>query len=184
VFANLGWERQTGRDDLFMAIKRSFYNSSPSTGRPTGGWWRVLPTGGGIAKLCTTIAATLAVGSVSFAQDEFLISGTYRSGRPCRGDDARSRAVLITITPEQITHPGGVCTIDDKRQQGNTIVLRTTCKDRRGTVLSGDVSFTVRDDKTIDMTAQGGSYTAVLNRCSEPSTRPQPGNQEEPAAPQ
>ena len=161
-----------------MMIERSFSTSSSSTSRAKKRSWRSPLTSGGVVKLCITVAATLTVGFGSFAQGEFLISGTYRAGRPCRGDDASSRTVLITITAQQITHPGGVCTIDDKRQQGNTVVVRATCKDRRGKVLSGDVSFTVRDDKTLDMTAQDGSYTAVLNRCSEPSTQSQAGNHE------
>ena len=164
-----------------MAIQRSFSVFSPSADRPKKRSGRALPTSGVVVRLCIGAAATFIAGSISFAQDEFPISGTYRQGRPCRDDDASSRKALVTITDRQITHPGGVCTIDDKRRQGNTVVMRTTCRDRRGKVLSGDVSFTVRDDKSLDMTAQNGSYTAVLNRCAEPSAQPQPASHEEPA---
>lgn len=173
MLARSGVEQQSSGAELFMAIERSFPTSPPSS-RPKQRSRRALPTGGGVVKRCVTVAVTLAVGSISFAQDELPISGTYRQGRPCRGDDTSSRAGLVTITPQQIVHPGGVCTIDDKRQEGDTVVLRTTCRDKRGKVLSGDVSFTIRDNNTLDMSAQDGSYRAVLNRCSEPPTRPPP----------
>lgn len=126
-----------------------------------------------IISLCTIAAATLALEGNSIAQEDLPVIGTYRAGRPCRSDDTSSRAVLVTITAQQITHPGGVCTIDDKKQQGNTAVMRTTCKDSRGKVLSGEVSFVVRTDKNLYMTALDGSYTAVLNRCPELPTSAQ-----------
>ena len=34
-----------------------------------------------------------------------------------------------------------------------------------GLVLSSDISFTMRDDKTVDMAQKDGSYNAVLKRC-------------------
>jgi hypothetical protein len=175
-----GEDRQTTADGLPLKIERRFCGVIFSTNRAEGRSKGAPPIGSGIVKLCAILAATLALVSSSLAQEELPINGTYRAGRPCRGDDMSARAVLVTITPQQITHPGGVCTIDEKTQQGNTAVVRTTCKDNRGKILAGEVSFTVRTEKIVDMTALDGSYTAILNRCPEPPT--QSGNRGEPAA--
>jgi hypothetical protein len=177
-----GEDRQKMADGLLQTIERRCCSLIVSTSRAEGRFERARPLTRTIVKLCTIIAATLALESSSVAQDNLPIVGTYRAGRPCRGDDMRSRAVLVTITAQQITHPGGVCTIDDKKQRGNTAVMRTTCKDSRGKVLSGEVSFVVRTDKILYMTALDGSYTAILNRCPEPPTSAQPEHRDEPAA--
>lgn len=163
-------------------FERRFCNFIPSTDRAEGRGERALPPSRTIIYLCTIAAATLVLESSSVAQEDLPITGTYRAGRPCRGEDTSSRAALVTITAQQITHPGGVCTIDDKKQQGNTTVIRTTCKDSRGKVLSGEVSFVVRTDKILYMTAYEGSYTAILNRCPEPSASAQQERRGKPAA--
>jgi hypothetical protein len=130
------------------------------------------------------LGATLLPTSSSLATEQLPINGIYRAGRPCRGDEAKSGAILITITPRQITHSGGVCTIDDSKGQGATAVLRTTCKDSQGKILIGEVRFTMRTADVIDVVALDGAYKAVLNRCPEASMATRIGNPGKPAEPE
>jgi hypothetical protein len=130
------------------------------------------------------LGATLLPASSSQAAQELPINGIYRAGRACRGDEAKSGAALITITPQQITHSGGVCAIEDGKAQGNTVVLRTTCKDSQGKILTGEVRLTMRTADVIDVVALDGAYKAVLNRCPEASVPTRVGNPEKPGGPE
>jgi len=110
-------------------------------------------------------AVALVIADVAPAQEQGNIEGTYLQNQACRGDGRDPEFLRVKITGNEIVHSGGVCSIDNRQQDGKKISLRVTCKFKSGTVLSDTISFTLRDDKTMDMTQQHGSYTAVLNRC-------------------
>ena len=99
------------------------------------------------------------------AAEDFPIEGSWMQNRACRGDGTDMKALLVTITPHEISYTGGVCNISDKRQDDNKIYLRATCKTRAGKTIAGDVTFTVKDEKTMEMVDRDKSYNAVLNRC-------------------
>jgi hypothetical protein len=101
----------------------------------------------------------------ALAGDSFVFEGTYLQNKPCQGDGSDAMLLRVTITPQEITYAGGVCAIDDKRQDGNKLSLHVTCKFKSGVVVSDNISFTAQDDRTLSMAQQDGSYTAVLNRC-------------------
>jgi hypothetical protein len=107
---------------------------------------------------------TMMLGS-ALAGDSFVFEGTYLQNKPCQGDGSDAMLLRVTITPREITYAGGVCAIDDKRQDGNKLSLHVTCKFKSGVIVSDNISFTVQDDRTLSMAQQDGSYTAVLNRC-------------------
>jgi hypothetical protein len=108
----------------------------------------------------------LVVGAAAQAADnDFPIAGTYLQNRPCQGDGTDPKPLLVTITPEEITYTGGVCTLSDTRQDGNKVNIRATCRGKSGKILVGNVTFTIRDDKNLDMVDQDHNYTAVLNKC-------------------
>ena len=111
------------------------------------------------------IALPLLLAAPAQAADDFPITGTYLQNRPCQGDGTDPKPLLVEITPEQITYTGGVCSLSDKHQEGNTVSVRASCKSRNGKILVGNVSFTIRADKNLDMVDQNHSYTAVLNKC-------------------
>jgi hypothetical protein len=71
----------------------------------------------------------------------------------------------VKITPQQISYASGVCSIDDQKIDGKKTSLRVTCKFLSGAVMSSDINFSTRDEKTLDMAQQDGSYKAVLHRC-------------------
>jgi hypothetical protein len=112
--------------------------------------------------LAAGVAITL---NGALAADDLPISGNYTQDEPCKGDGSDPDYLKVKITPEQIAYASGVCTIDNRKMDGKKISLRVTCKFISGAVMSSDVSFTSRDEKTLDMAQQDGSYTAVLHRC-------------------
>ncbi len=99
------------------------------------------------------------------AGDALLIDGTYLRNQVCSGDTNDTDARLVKITAKEIYHAGGVCTIDDRREDGKTVTMRVSCKFKSGAILSSSISFTLRDDKTLDMEQLDGSFKAVLSRC-------------------
>lgn len=113
------------------------------------------------------LMAVLPVGAAAQAANDFPLAGTYMQNRVCRGDGKDPRAMKVTITNDDITYSGGVCSISDKRVQGGEVQLRATCKQRNGNVLSGDVKFTMNDGQTVEMIDQDKNYKAVLHRCPE-----------------
>ncbi len=120
---------------------------------------------------CYTRAAlavllALPMSTVAFAGDDFPIAGTYMQNRPCKGDGTDAKALLVTIRPDVIEYHGGTCTLTDVRRDGNKISMRATCKGRSsGTVLSGDISFTIREDQSLEMVDQDKNYHTILYRC-------------------
>jgi hypothetical protein len=85
--------------------------------------------------------------------------------RPCHGDGTDAKPLLVTIRGDGIEYRGGTCVMTDKRLDGNKLSTRVTCKGKTGTVLSGEISFTLRDDNNLQMIDQDKSYKAVLYRC-------------------
>ena len=83
----------------------------------------------------------------------------------CHGDGRDLEPMKVKIATQEISYAGGVCSIDDKRQDGNTLSVRVTCKFKSGSVLSDTIMFTAKDDKSLAMAQKSGSYTATLNRC-------------------
>lgn len=109
----------------------------------------------------------LAFADLAAAAESFPLAGTYMQNRVCRGDGKDPRAMKVTITDGDITYSGGTCAISDKRVEGREVLLRATCKQRNGNVLSGDVKFTLNDGQTVDMIDQDKNYKAVLHRCPQ-----------------
>jgi hypothetical protein len=112
-----------------------------------------------------SIVAVAATGASVQAQDDFPIVGTYTENRICRDDGSDSNAERVRITAANIDSAFGLCTILDRKRHGNTFAVHVECKGPGGSQLMGDVSFTLRDDKTIDFSDQDKTYKAVLHKC-------------------
>jgi hypothetical protein len=102
--------------------------------------------------------------SAARAGDSFL-EGTYLRGKVCTGHDQDVEPLRVKITPSEIIYRGGTCTIDQRSGAETSVTMRVSCHFHNGLVLASDISFTKRDDNTIDMAQKDGSYNAVLNRC-------------------
>jgi hypothetical protein len=102
--------------------------------------------------------------SAAQAGDSFL-EGTYLRGKACTGQDQDVEPLRVKITPSEIMYRGGICTIDHRNGTETSVTMRVSCHFDNGLVLVSDISFTRRDNNTIDMAQKDGSYNAVLNRC-------------------
>jgi hypothetical protein len=112
------------------------------------------------------VGATLAMGwNCALAEGDFPIEGIFTQNETCRGDGSKQQFALVKVTPQDVSYSGGVCTIDSKQLNGNSLSMRLTCKFTSGAVLSSGVTFTKKDDNTFDMAQQEGTYRAVLHRC-------------------
>src|SRR5712675_2935930 len=104
--------------------------------------------------------------SCAFAEGEFPIEGTYTQNEICRGDGSKQEFALVKVTAKDVSYSGGVCSIDSKQQDGDSLAMRVTCKfSASGAVMASGVTFTKKDNNTFDMAQQEGTYKAVLHRC-------------------
>ncbi len=114
--------------------------------------------------LGTVALAMLATTSTSLSEDEFPLVGTYTENEPCKPESSDPKVSRVKITPTQIDSVFGLCTILQKKRDGNAFAVHVECKGAGGQML-GDVTFTMRDDKTIDSSDQDQTYKAVLYKC-------------------
>jgi hypothetical protein len=119
------------------------------------------------AKRTFALGAGLAMFlSCAFAEGEFPIEGTYTQNEMCRGDGSKQEFALVKVTAKDVSYSGGVCSIDSKQQDGDSLAMRVTCKfSASGAVMASGVTFTKKDNNTFDMAQQEGTYKAVLHRC-------------------
>jgi hypothetical protein len=116
----------------------------------------------------TALAFSIALMMIlppALAEDLLVIEGNYLQNQPCQGNNKDPDYLRVKITPQEISYAGGVCSIDERQQDGKTFTMRVTCKFKSGAVVSDKIAFTVRNEKTLDMVQKDGSYTAVLSRC-------------------
>lgn len=106
-----------------------------------------------------------AVWNCAWAEGDFPIEGVFTQNEICRGDGSKQEFALVKVTEKDVSYSGGVCTIDSKQQDGNSIAMRLTCKFTSGAVMSSGVTFTKKDNNTFDMAQQEGTYRAILHRC-------------------
>ena len=105
--------------------------------------------------------------STAGADDDFPLAGTYTKDARCRGETAQREDLRVKITENKIESNMGVCTILHRKRDGRTVEAQIECKVPGDQLILGDVTFTLRDDKTIDFDDQDHTSPAVLYRCSE-----------------
>jgi len=111
-----------------------------------------------------TGVAVLAMASLPLAADDFPLVGSYTENEPCKADTPA--AGRVTITPTEIDSPMGLCKILEVKRNGNTFAVQVECSGPAGNQMLGNVTFTMREDQTIDFSDQDQSYKSVLHRCS------------------
>ena len=115
-----------------------------------------------IKRILTAVALVSAAGA-AFA-DDFPLSGNYTQNVLCKGDGSDPVAVQVKISPKEIVSNVGTCAIIDSTHDGDTYTVRVECKFASGPLM-GNLSFTMRPDKTIDFVDRDGNYKAVLHPC-------------------
>ena len=116
---------------------------------------RTFAIGGGLAMIL----------SCAYAEGDFPIEGIFTQNELCRGDGSQQEFLRVKVTAQDVSYSGGVCSIDSKQQNGDSLAMRVTCKFSSGAVMASAVTFTKKDNNTFDMAQQEGTYKAVLHRC-------------------
>ena len=110
------------------------------------------------------VAAAIVGTGAAVAADDFPLTGNYTQNVACKGDGTDPVAVQVKISPKEITSNVGTCAIMDTTRDGDTFTVRVECKFASGPLM-GNLSFTLRPDKTIDFVDRDGNYKAVLHPC-------------------
>jgi hypothetical protein len=110
------------------------------------------------------VTAVLGLAAAAGAEDDFPLSGNYTQNVACKGDGTDPVAVRVKISPKEIVSNVGACAIIDTTRDGATITARVECKFASGPLM-GNLSFTMKPDKTIDFVDRDGNYKAVLHPC-------------------
>ena len=117
-------------------------------------------------KLAATAGAALVVlMNCALAEGDFPIEGVYTQNELCRGDGSQQQFLRVKVTAQDVSYSGGICSIDSKQQDGDSLAMRVTCKFTSGAVMASAVTFTKKDNNTFDMAQNEGTYKAVLHRC-------------------
>jgi hypothetical protein len=113
------------------------------------------------------LVALLLVSQPVRGEDDFPIAGTYMRDMTCTGNGSQRPDLLVKITQRQIESPMGVCNILSRKRVGQAISAHVECKVPGDQLILGDVTFTIRDEKTLDFEDQDHTSDATLHRCAE-----------------
>jgi hypothetical protein len=112
---------------------------------------------------CLVLALTDGVSAGSLP-DDFWLLGNYTQNVPCKGDGTDPAEVKVKVTPQEIDSKIGVCTFLDTKADGKSIKAHVECQFPAGPLI-GDITFTLKPNKTIDFVDRDKTYTATLYRC-------------------
>jgi hypothetical protein len=113
------------------------------------------------------IAFVLGVGGTPvLAEEDFPITGTYTENQACKGDGSDPGVSRVKIGPKEIeSSVFGICSIRNRKRDGNKFLVSVECKGPGGAVMVGEVTFAIRDASTLDFADQDNTYKAVLHKC-------------------
>lgn len=114
-----------------------------------------------------TFVAFWLVSQPALGDDDFPIVGTYMRDMACTGNGSHRPDLLVTITQKRIESPMGSCNILSRKRVGKAISAHIECKIPGDQLILGDVTFTIRDEKTLDFEDQDHTSDATLHRCAE-----------------
>ncbi len=115
--------------------------------------------------IALAIGAACAPAAAQESQDAALV-GTYTQKHACQGDGSSTPKDVVKISDKMADSNFGPCTFNaDKAWSGKTMKATATCKQRTGGEYDVKLSFTLKDDKTVDFLEEGSQYKSVLYRC-------------------
>jgi hypothetical protein len=111
--------------------------------------------------------AVLSASPSARGADDFPIAGTYMRDIACPGNGSSRPDLLVKITQGRIESSMGVCSILSHKRNGQAISAHVECKIPGDQLVLGDVTFTIRDDRTLDFEDQDHTSDATLHRCGD-----------------
>ena len=118
-----------------------------------------------VARTVAVVAMIAGASMPAFGDEEFPIVGVYTKDEACKGDASRRADLQVKITRQNIESSMGSCAILNKRRNGRAYLIQVECKMPGDLTLLGDVTFTQRDENTLDFDDQDHTSPAVLHRC-------------------
>ena len=112
------------------------------------------------------VMVAFAAPRATFADDDFPLAGTYMQNVPCKGNASDNSALQVKISAKEIVSNVGVCTILDAKHDGDSTTAHVECKFPAGPLV-GDITFTLRPDKTVKFVDRDNTYNAILHRCPD-----------------
>ena len=99
---------------------------------------------------------------------EAALLGIYTQNQACKGDgsDPALAKKLVKIGDKQVDSNFGPCVLGEKSWSGKVLKASATCKNKTGTEFDVSLSFTLKDDKTVEFVEEGSQYKSVLYRCA------------------
>jgi hypothetical protein len=105
-------------------------------------------------------------GTATYGEETFPIVGTYMRDIACKGNGSDRPDLLVKISQQEIDSQMGACKILTWKRDGTAVKAHLECKVPGGQVLLGDVTFTVRDDKTLGFEDQDHTSDGTLYKCA------------------
>jgi len=118
--------------------------------------------------LTIALAAIGAAALPAAAQEshDAALVGTWTQKHACKGDGSDTPKDRVVISEKMADSNFGPCTFNaDKAWSGKTLKASATCKQKTGGEYDVKLSFTLKDDKTVDFLEEGSQYKSVLYRC-------------------
>ena len=113
---------------------------------------------------CLAILLATANG---LAEEDFPIVGTYTRDTACKGNGSDRPDLVVRITRDQIESQMGACRILERRRDGKAIKAHVACTvPGAEQPILGDVTFTIRDDRTLEFEDQDHTSDAILHKCT------------------
>ena len=116
-------------------------------------------------RTATALLALAMFSGCAHAADETPIEGQYLQNRRCKGDRSDPAGLKVTIAANEIAYAGGICSIDSRRLEGSKIIYAVTCKFRSGAVMGAGIELTPRENGSLHMMQQDGTFETDLYRC-------------------
>ena len=112
------------------------------------------------------ITAFVAAATAARAESDFPLTGSYTQNVPCKGDGSDPADLKVKISPAEIVSGVGTCLFLETTQHGSTINAHVECQFPGGPLM-GDITFTMRPDKTVEFIDRDKTYSALLHRCPD-----------------
>jgi hypothetical protein len=122
---------------------------------------------GAAALLVALLAGLIGNSTPVVGEEDLPIAGTYAKGRVCRGDGSDPADLLVKITGKAIESNMESCSILGKKRNGKTFSLQLECTILGNLVLLSDVTFTLRNDNTLNFVDEYNTSPAVLHKCGK-----------------
>jgi hypothetical protein len=158
-----------------LALSLALVKLAPSRCREgkRGGWGVCRIVSGATSLIVAILAgATLSAEPIGtptpvVGEEDLPIAGTYAKDRLCRGDGSDPADLLVKITGKAIESNMGSCSILGRKRKGKSFSMQVECKIPGDLVLLSDITFTLRNDNTLDFVDEYNTSPAVLHKCGK-----------------